>query len=93
MKAVMVTTKHRGVFFGYVEDDNLLTDTTVELKSARMCVYWPKENHGVLGLASDGPKRGSRVTPAAPSMVLMDITSYSTVTEEAAARWESEPWS
>lgn len=89
MKALVVTTKHRGVFFGYGEPSD---SETIRLERARMCLYWPKENRGVIGLASDGPKQGSRVGPAAPAMVLRDVTAVMEASEAAAAAWESEPW-
>ena len=64
-QALVVTTAHRGVFFGYGEQTE---KDTITLENARMCLYWPVENKGVLGLASDGPKKGSRVSPAAPNI-------------------------
>lgn len=35
-RAVLVTTAHRGVFFGYAKDT---TGPTINLSRARMCVY------------------------------------------------------
>lgn len=87
---LMVTTAHRGVFFGY----GIATDAdTIELEQVRMCLYWPAEVKGVIGLSTVGPLKGSRVGPAAPSMLLRDVTAVMQVTPEAAKQWESEPWS
>jgi len=39
MKAVLVTTEFRGVFFGYMGDGNKLPEQ-VMLKNARNCIHW-----------------------------------------------------
>lgn len=78
------------MFFGYA-DDGPVTDT-IRLERARMCVYWPAENHGVVGLVSDGPKAGARVGPAAPAMTLRGVTAVMEASEQAAAAWEKAPW-
>src|ERR1700684_2140976 len=61
-RAVLVTTSHRGVFFGYATETD---GATIKLRSARNCIYWPTENKGFMGLANMGPVKGSRVGPAA----------------------------
>lgn len=88
-RPVLVTTAHRGVFFGYAEDTS---GGTIKLTRARNCIYWPRENRGFMGLASDGPKKGSRVGPAA-DIELRDITSITECAEAAVAAWEAAPWS
>lgn len=87
-RAVVVTTLHRGVFFGYSSDTS---GTTVKLRAGRNCLYWPKENKGFVGLAADGPKEGARVGPAA-DMELRDVTCVVEVGAAAAAAWEEAPW-
>lgn len=87
-RAVLVTTSHRGVFFGYASD----TDSeAIKLRSARNCLYWPAENKGFMGLANMGPLKGARVGPAA-DIELRDITSVTEVTAAAAQAWEAAPW-
>ena len=88
-RAVLVTTAHRGVFFGYAVRTS---GSTIKLRAARNCIYWPTENKGFLGLASDGPASGARIGPAA-DIELRDITCVAEVTDEAAKRWEAAPWS
>lgn len=61
---VMVTTAHKGVFFGYYPAAADRDTKTVTLAKAQMAVYWPKQQRGVLGLAATGPVDGSRITPA-----------------------------
>lgn len=87
-RAVLVTTAHRGVFFGYATDTS---GATIELRAARNCVYWSTDVKGFLGLAANGPTRGCRIGPAADLQV-RDVTSVAAVTPEAAAKWESQPW-
>ena len=91
-KMVVVTTdvNRRGVFFGRLAEDN---GEEVTLEDARNAVYWSAETGGFLGLASRGPQRGSRVSPAAPSIRLNGVTSVSVASEEAVAAWEAGPWS
>ena len=36
-RAVLVTTQHKGVFFGYATATG---GTTIRLRAARLCVYW-----------------------------------------------------
>lgn len=55
---LVVTTVHKGVFFGYGTPTD---EKTIKIDRARMCVYWPSETHGVLGLAAQGPKNGSKI--------------------------------
>ena len=87
-RAVLVTTAHRGVFFGYATDTS---GTTIKLRSARNCIYWPTTNKGFLGLSSLGPLIGSRVGPAA-DIELRDITCVAECTDTAVNAWESAPW-
>lgn len=87
-RAVVVTTKHRGVFFGYAEDTD---GDTIKLRAARNCIYWPASNKGFLGLASQGPRRGARVGPAA-NIELRDITCVAECSDAAVSAWEAAPW-
>jgi hypothetical protein len=89
---VMVTTAHRGVFFGYVPGDQSREVKTISLARARMCVYWSAEMRGIMGLASTGPQRGCKIGPAVPSIALSEVTSVIEVSPEAAAKWEEAVW-
>lgn len=89
--AVVVTTSHRGVFFGYADADKI-NGEIIYLRAGRNCLFWPSENKGFIGLASNGPMNGSRVGPAA-NIHLRDITSVIECTPEAIKQWESAPWS
>lgn len=87
-RAVLVTTSHRGVFFGYANDTD---GATIKLRAARNCIYWPATQKGFLGLASFGPAPGSKIGPAA-DLELRDITSVAACTPEAVEAWEKAPW-
>lgn len=91
-KPVVVTTEHRGVFFGYVEDDSKVPAEIV-LGGARMCVYWSAETKGVLGLCATGPQKGCKVTHAIPKTTLYKVTGVFECTPEATEKWEEGVWS
>ena len=88
-QAVIVTTAHRGVFFGYAADT---TGETISLKRARLCLYWSRDVKGFMGLAATGPTAACRIGPAA-DITLRSITAVLTVTPGAAKAWEAAPWS
>lgn len=86
---LVVTTEHRGVFFGYGQ----VTDgDTIRIERARMVVYWSADVGGVVGLAAKGPSKSCRVGPAAPAITLRGVTAIMEVSAEAAKAWEHGPW-
>lgn len=91
LSPVMVTTEHRGVFFGYV-DPARVRDEQIELKDARLCVYWSTAMKGFMGLASIGPDASCKIGPKVESITLRSITSVIAVTPAAVERWEKGPW-
>jgi hypothetical protein len=88
-RAVLVTTAHRGVFFGYATETD---GETIALKRSRLCVYWSADVKGFMGLASTGPTSRCRIGPAA-DITLRSISAVAEVTPEAVRAWESAPWS
>jgi len=87
-RAVLVTTAHRGLFFGYASETG---GETIKLRAARLCVYWSGDLRGFMGLASVGPNDNCKIGPAA-DIELRSITSVSEVSPEAIERWEKAPW-
>ena len=87
-RAVLVTTSHRGVFFGYATD---IEGDQIKLRAGRNCLYWTADVKGFAGLAASGPSKSCRVGPAV-DIQLRDITSVSLVSDEAVKAWESAPW-
>jgi hypothetical protein len=90
-RAVVVTTEHRGVFFGY--PDGAGDGKTITLADAQMCVHWTEDVQGVLGLASAGPSKRSRVTRPVPRIELQAVTAVIDATPEAVKAWQDRPWS
>ena len=89
MKPVLVTTEHRGVFFGYVEEyPDLDKSTTISLKDARMAIYWGTDK-GVMQLANEGIQSESRISSMADIPSLAKVTAVFTVTEQAEKTWKS----
>ena len=84
MKPLVVTTEHRGVFFGYGVPSDA---PTIRLERVQMCMYWEKRVRGVLGLAVTGPIGQSRVGPAAPAMTLRSVSGVIEATKEAESQW------
>lgn len=87
-RPVLVTTAHRGVFFGYASKTD---GQTVALKRARLCIYWSADVKGFMGLAANGPTTGCRIGPAA-DIELRNITAVLDVTPAAVEKWEAAPW-
>lgn len=87
---VIVTTEWRGVFFGYLIE-NQAPDKVV-LSEARMCIWWSKSCKGVFGLAAMGPDSECRIGPAVSKQTLYKITSIVEVSDEAVQKWEAGPW-
>ena len=88
-RPVLVTTSHRGVFFGYATKTD---GATITLRSARCCLYWSADIRGFIGLAAIGPNSLCKIGPAA-DITLRDITSVVEVIPAAALAWEKAPWS
>lgn len=87
-RPVIVTTEHRGVFFGYTEDAD---GDPIILKRARLCVYWSQDLKGFMGLAAQGPSSSCKIGPPA-DIQIRKITAVIEVTPDAVKKWESAPW-
>lgn len=89
MKNVLITTQHRGVWFAQVEHAaNLTQKTLTNLKNCRMAIYWGT-NKGVHQLCCTGPTESSRISSPSDIEVLHDVTAVFSVTDKAAAAWQS----
>ncbi len=87
-RPVLVTTSHRGVFFGLAKDTS---GTTIHLRKARNVIYWTGACAGFLGLAKSGPMFGSRIGPEA-DIELRDITCVAEVRKKAAKTFREFVW-
>lgn len=91
-RMVVVTTDkdRRGVFFGeFVEKKK----DVVVLKNAQMAIYWSSDTKGVLGLASIGPQKGSRISPIIPKIEVNGVTAVMDCTTKAIKQWKEIKWS
>jgi hypothetical protein len=84
-RPVLVTTEHRGVFYGYATRTQ---GETIVLVRARNCIYWSSDVGGFMGLAARGPSSSCRIGPPA-DIELRAITSVVEVTPDAAKRWDA----
>lgn len=87
-RPVLITTQHRGVFFGWAADTS---GSTVHLRGGRLCVSWSSDLRGFMGLAAIGPNSSCRIGPAV-DIDVRDVTSVSEVSPEAVAKWNMAPW-
>lgn len=90
---VVVTTDKdkRGVFFGCLQKYDKVSQIAI-LTEAQMAVYWSTATHGVLGLASQGPQSGSKITPIVPRIELAGVTAVIDATKEASEQWKKQLW-
>lgn len=89
MKAVIVTTQFRGVFFGFLEskkDDK--SPASISLKNARNVIYWSSDVQGFMGLSAYGPTKGCKIGAKVDEIELYAITSVTPVSEKALEVWE-----
>lgn len=89
-RPVLVTTEHRGVFFGYA-DDIATAPTSIELSKMRNCIQW-RGLKGFLELTTEGPSSACRIGPAATKGTLFKITGIWDVEPKAVEAWEKAPW-
>lgn len=84
-RKVIVTTAHRGVFFGELVGS---TETKiVTLRNARCAIYWATTK-GLFELASVGPNNKSKIGSVAEEITLHDVTSVIVCSSDAVAKWE-----
>lgn len=86
---LVITTEHRGVFFGY---GTPTTEKTIRLEDAQMCVAWSADVRGVVGLAANGPTKNCKIGPVAPAIILQGVTAVMEVSKEAEKAWKAQPW-
>ena len=82
-RAVIVTTEHRGVFFGYATDTG---GDKIQLRSARMAISFGT-TRGLMELAETGPTSRSKISARA-DMEVRKVTAVFDVTAGATKAWE-----
>lgn len=85
---VLITTAHRGVFFGYINPEHR-HQQHIDMTGVRNCIRWVAVIGGFLGLAVNGPNKdcliGARVDGI---FTARDITSVADCSEAAVKAWE-----
>jgi len=87
-RPVLVTTSHRGVFFGYLEDEKK-APKEVKLSSLRNCIRWHQEIEGFVGLSTYGPSEKCKIGAINTVGVstVYDVTLIAPVSKEAEKKW------
>jgi len=83
LRPVIVTTEHRGVFYGLAGDTK---GVVIDLKGARMAISFGT-TRGIMELAETGPTARSKISARA-DMEVRKVTAVFEVTEAAAKKWE-----
>ena len=89
MRQVLVTTEHRGVFAGQIDDNQDINAKTMPLKNARMAIRWGTTK-GLLQLCETGPTDKSKISTVADIPALHDITAVMAITDKAWDKWQSK---
>ena len=87
LKSIIITTKHRGVWYAEVPKDKDLTPTILTgLKNCRMAIKWGTTK-GLQQLADTGPTENTKISPPTDIEVLHDVTAVFLVKEKAKSVW------
>lgn len=87
MKSILVTTRHRGVWYAEVNGQDLTERTLKDLKNCRMAIYWGTIK-GLQQLCDTGPTSSSKISPATDIAVLHDVTAVFELKPEAISAWK-----
>ena len=87
---VVVITDFKEIFFGYTESKP--DADIIILKHGRQVIYYSKDTQGLVGLASIGPGKDSRISPACPQIVIRKPVNVLVVNESAIAKFSSVVW-
>lgn len=87
MRNVLITTKHRGVFAGQIEDDQDINADILPVKNAKMAIRWGTSK-GMMQLAETGPTPNSLISAEADIPSLRDITAVFDITDGAWEEWQ-----
>lgn len=83
-RPVIVTTEHRGVFFGYAADTS---GTEIKLDRARMAISFGT-TRGIMELAETGPTGRSKISARA-DIDVRKVTAVFEVSDVAKDAWEA----
>ena len=87
-RLVVVLTEFKEIFCGWTQDT---TGGRIKLRGARQACYYSAETQGLIGLAVNGPAKGSKIGPPAD----IEIRQPVNIIECQAAAvevWEKAKW-
>ena len=87
-RLVVVLTEFKEIFCGWATD---ITGDRIQLRNARQACYYSEQTHGLLGLAVNGPAKGSRIGPAA-NIEIRRVVNVIECQSAAAEVWGSAKW-
>ena len=87
-KMVVVLTEFKEIFCGWTKDTD---GDRIKLRSARQAIYYSENTHGLLGLAVNGPAKGSRIGPAA-DIECRKVVNIIDCSLGAVEVWENAGW-
>jgi len=82
-RPVIVTTEHRGVFYGMASNTS---EETIHLKDARMVIYFGT-TRGLMQLAEEGPTSKSKISAKA-DIEVRKVTAVIEVSPAAQTKWQ-----
>ena len=85
---VVVLTEFKEIFCGWTADTS---GDRIKLRNARQACYFSSETYGLLGLAANGPAKGSRIGPPA-NIECRRIVSVIECSPSAVEVWEKATW-
>ena len=86
---VVVLTENKEIFCGKCKDYEAVP---LELSGVRQAVYFSADTHGLLGLATDGPAKGSRIGPKVERMLIYRPVNIILCAPEAVETWAAAGW-
>lgn len=87
-RLVVVITEFKEIFCGWTTDTE---GERISLRQARQACYYSEQTHGLLGLAVQGPAKGSRIGPPADMEIRRPINIIE-CTPTAADVWSTAQW-
>lgn len=87
-KPVLITTQHRGVFAGLIDEQQDIAAKAMPLKAAKMAIYWGTTK-GLMELCDTGPTSKSRISASADIPILHDITAVFEISAKAWDKWQA----
>ena len=90
---VLLTTDStkRGVFSCIVNEQDRANEN-IEAEDIRMVVSWSADVKGIIGLASTGPSKHCKISPAVKKGLIKGVVGFFELTDDAYKNFEKEPW-